>query len=59
MAHGKWHGGKGSKRRPTSVNETEENLRWELIKSTTTPERKDEIKRKLEQLRNGDDNDDE
>lgn len=56
MTHGKWHGGKGSFRRPTSVNETEENLRWELIKSTTTPERKEEIKRELEKLRNGGDN---
>lgn len=52
----KWHGGKGSGRRPTSVSETEENLRWELIKSTTTPERKEEIKRELEKLRSGDDN---
>lgn len=51
----KWHGGKGSKRRPTSVNKTEENLRWELIKSTTTPERKEQIKLELEQLRSGGD----
>lgn len=44
----KWHGGKGSNRRPTNIMKYEEDLRWELIKSSTTPERKSEIKRELE-----------
>ena len=56
MAHGKWHGGKGGFRRKSQNSDYVDNLRWELIKSTTTPERKEEIKRELEQLRNGDDN---
>lgn len=52
----KWHGGKGSGRRKSANSDYEDSLRWELIKSTTTDDRKEEIKRELEELRNGDNN---
>lgn len=34
---------KGSNRRPTVVQEEENSLRWELVSSSTTPERRQEI----------------
>lgn len=57
MSYGKWHGGKGGFRRKSKNSDYVDDLRWELWKSTTPPERKEEIKRELEQLENdGDDN---
>ena len=45
--------GKGDKRRPSQITQQEELLRWELFKSTTSPERKVEIKKQLEAMKNG------
>lgn len=42
---------KGSKRRPSSVNAEEADLRWELITPGTTEERKLEILKELKKLR--------
>jgi hypothetical protein len=35
--------GKGSWQRPTVISRVEKDLRWELIKANTSPERKQEI----------------
>jgi len=35
-----WHGGKGSITRKSTISEKESDLRWELIKKGTSPERK-------------------
>jgi len=43
-----WHGGKGSITRKSTISEKESDLRWELIKKGTSPERKKVI---LELLR--------
>lgn len=42
---------KGSRRRPTQISRMEEELRWELIKSTTNEERKQQIREQLKQFR--------
>jgi hypothetical protein len=42
---------KGSNRRKPQVSIEEENLRWELIKSTTTPARKKEILKQLDKMK--------
>lgn len=42
---------KGSGRRPTYITRAEEDLRWELIKKSTTDERKESIKWELNILR--------
>ncbi len=44
--------GKGSKRRPTQISNVENDLRWELFKSSTPPERKEEILKQLERIKN-------
>lgn len=44
------NGGKQDSRRPVKITNTEESLRWELFKSTTSPERKVEIKKELKSL---------
>ena len=41
--------GKGSDRRPKLITLEEEDLRWELI--SASPERKKEIKKRLEELK--------
>ena len=41
---------KGSRRRPLQITHDAEALRWELWKSSTTPERKAEIKALLKEL---------
>ena len=48
-------GGKGWFRRQSQIEKTEEDLRWELFKSTTSPERKEEIKQILEKITRGGD----
>lgn len=48
--------GKGSWQRPTSVSTEEKDLRWELMSSKTTPERKEEIKVILDGLRKSEEN---
>jgi len=42
--------GKGDKRRKPQIDSETESLRWELISSKTSPERKEEIKRILDKL---------
>lgn len=44
--------GKGSNRRPLKISRLEEELRWELIKSSTTEKRKEEILRILKDMQN-------
>ena len=44
--------GKGSKPRPSSISLKEKDLRWELMSSRTSPERKEEIKKILEEIKN-------
>lgn len=46
--------GKGSWVRPSSISEYEKELRWELIKESTTQERKQEILTILEELKHAD-----
>ena len=43
-------GGKGDKRRPQKVSDYIMKLRWELWQKSTTPERKEQIKKELEKL---------
>ncbi len=42
---------KGSKRRPMKIGSKESDLRWELFKSSTTSERKEEIIKELERIK--------
>ena len=44
-------GGKLSARRDSANSDYIDTIRWELIKSTTPPERKEEIKRELEEIK--------
>ena len=43
--------GKGSWVRPRSISLAEKDLRWELMSSKTTSERKEEIKKILEEMK--------
>jgi hypothetical protein len=42
---------KGSSRRPRQISAQQEELRWELMSSKTTPERKQEIKKILASMK--------
>ena len=42
---------KGSNRRKSQISIEEENLRWELIKSTTTAARKKQILKQLDKMK--------
>lgn len=42
---------KGDWKRPTQICREEYDLRWELMSSKTTPERKEEILKLLEQMK--------
>ena len=43
--------GKGDWVRPSSISLKEKDLRWELMSSKTTPERKEEIKKLLKDFK--------
>ncbi len=43
--------GKGKRQRPVSVTEERNALGWELLDKSTSPERKEEILKRIEELR--------
>ena len=45
------HGGKGDTQRPRQITAEEENLRWELAFNAANPKRKEEILKRLDEIK--------